>query len=86
MANISHLPNASRVCGPQPPEPQDPTRIANALWFRINQAKAVIQCIQQNALGQGDTADLTMALAGAAFDQLDMALADISSLEASILR
>lgn len=84
MSNVRHLPHASSVCGTAPTEQTDPARIANTLWVRIHQAQAVLQCIQQQALDHGDPENLSGALAGAAFDQLGLALADIRTLEACI--
>lgn len=60
---------------------------ANALWFRLDQARAVAQCIPQKCDVawelEGAVAALAqvMALAGAVTELLDLALADVQNLE-----
>lgn len=60
---------------------------ANSLWFRLDQARAVAQCIPPKCEVawelEGAVAALAqvIALAGAVTELLDLALADVQNLE-----
>ncbi|MBH2010283.1 MAG: hypothetical protein I8H71_11330 [Xanthomonadaceae bacterium] len=76
---------ATRDPSPSAADPGKLASLLNLLWLRINQARAVVQCIQlHQPLSHSDEAALTDALAGAAMDQLSLALADIGQFEACI--
>lgn len=70
---------------PRAADTPDAGKLANLLWLRINQAHAVVQCIQlHQPLNHSDETALTEALAGAAMDQLNLALSDVGHLESCI--
>ncbi len=78
LAAVPRRPTATgrNACAP------NPRNISNLLWLRINKALAVVQCIaQQEPTDNPLDAAQTDALAGAAVDLLELALADCNTLE-----
>ncbi len=73
----------------QPSTMSAAAHLVNTLWFRLNQAQAVAQCIPDkcNIVGTEGAADAlaqAMALSGAVAELLALALSDMEALEALV--
>ena len=73
-----------------PKADRTPAQAVNALWFRLDQARAVALCIPDKCDGEWELeaaiASLAQvgALAGAVAEMLALALADLTALECQV--